>query len=434
MVTGSIARAMFWMMAPGYRSCSRPAKITAGAITLVLLCLILTGCGDLSAGRSPRTPAAPFTACPHQLQVVQRLPSSHKPSVAVPLNPTAAQLCVYADPNPKLSLPALPWTALLPQTQARTLSLLLDSRGGLGPSCDAGFPALIRLSYPHGRILSALAAGCDPEQLSTPTGTGTLSPTASLAVGALLDPPAVRGGGGRVRVLNYIGQALAAAARAAKRYLKAAFDFRVSPYELNEPAVPFGQVVWQTPLAGTEQYASFGPLVLTVATHRSPPCRADQLHGRYHNGGEAMNSQFGAIDLLDTSPQACSLNGRLTLTGIGATGRPETETVSEPIAPPLLLSPRTSLRTLARDPAAALIATFGFTGAQSDTPNLICDVRTTTPTAWSLTLSSGVTLHIANGAPGEGGPFSSCRGNLSFALTPASASWATDRAHEPGPV
>jgi hypothetical protein len=393
-----------------------PSVISA-AIAAMVVGSVLTACGATSRGHdSARATTAVFGACPGHVEQIRRAPTRQERAAVVPLNPTAGELCVYADPNQKLSLPALPLTALLPETQARTLSLLLDSRGGLGPSCDAGFPALIRLRYQDAHVLSLLATGCDPELLSTPTGDRALSATASLAVGGLLDPPALHGGGGRVRVGDYIGQALPTAGRAARRDLKAAFEFRVSPYELNEPTASFGHVVWQTPLAGSEQYASFGPLVLIVATHRVPPCRADQLEGRYQNGGEAMQSQFGAIDLLDTSPRACSLTGRLSLAGIGATGQPDTNTVSEPIAPPLVLSPRTTLRALARDPAAALIATFSFTRPLIDEANGNCNHRET-PTAWSLTLNSGVTVLLANGATGEGGPFSSCRGNLSFALS-----------------
>ena len=174
--------------------------------------------------------------------------------------------------------------------------------GGRGPSCDVGFPVLMQLGYRTGRVFSALAAGCDPELLSTQTGTEVLSPTASLAVGGLLDPP-LNAGGHVTRVFDDIGQPLATAAAAAQRNLKAAGEVHVTLHELADPKAPFGQVVWQTPLPGTEQDAGSGSIGLVVATHHAPPCRAGQILGRYANGGNGTGNHFGNIELLNTSPQ-----------------------------------------------------------------------------------------------------------------------------------
>jgi hypothetical protein len=389
-----------------------------GATPLTLLCVIVivTGCGTGSGARHSTRLIAGFRTCPRNVQEIRRTPASTPPGGAlVPRDPIAAELCIYTDEGPKGTvrpLPLLQWSALLSQARARTLTLMLDTRGGRGPSCDAGYQVLTRLRYRNARSISALAAGCDPELLSTPTGVNVLSPTASLAVGGLLNP--LLSDGGRVtRVSDYIGQPLAPAALAAQRVLRPAGDV-VSAYEINDARAPFGHVVWQIPLPGTKQDVGSGSMELIVATRRAPRCRATQLLGRYWDGGNATQDHFGNIALLDTSPEACTLEGRLTLHGVGADGRADTKTVSEPIGPALVLSPRTSTRMLEHQPATALIAAFGFAGG-ADGPQGPC--YDTFPRAWSIALSTNVTLRIANGGAGAGGPFYSCRGSLSFGLS-----------------
>jgi hypothetical protein len=399
----------------------RMMRALHSAIPLALVSLAVAGCGVTSHARdSARNATAAFSPCPH-MQATRRTPTNraHVPAI-VPMDPIAGKLCVYSMEGAKTSPAVLRWIARLSEARARTVALLVDTRGGRGPSCDVGFPVLVQLSYRTGRVFSGLAAGCDPELLSTQTATKVFSPTASLAVGGLLDRP-FNPGGHVTRVFDYIGQPLASAATAARRHLKAAGEVHVTLDELVDPGAPFEQVVWQTPLPGTEQDAASGSIGLVVATHHASRCRADQLLGRYANGGNGTGDHFGNIDLLNTSAQACSLKGRLTLRGIGADGRPDTNSVSEPVGPTLVLSPRTTLRMLEHDPAAALIVTFGFAGDARDDPqaaNGLCYDHETTPKAWALTLNTGATLRIPNGAPGEGGPFYSCHGSLFFGLSP----------------
>jgi hypothetical protein len=210
-------------------------KLTGSAIALALVCLALADCGVAASAHHSARAAATFDACPRHIQEIQRAPTSHKPVRAVvPLDPIAGGLCVYSADGAKGSPPVLQWSATLSEARARTLTLLLDSRGGRGPSCDAGYPVFMRLRYRGARVLSTLAAGCDPELLSAPTGVELLSPTASLAIAGLLDPP-LNHGGRTTRVFDYIGQRLATAALAAKRHLKAAGEAHVSPYERTVP-------------------------------------------------------------------------------------------------------------------------------------------------------------------------------------------------------
>lgn len=246
-----------------------------------------------------------------------------------------------------------------------------------------------------------------------------MSPTASLAVGGLLDPPL--NGDRATRVYDYIGKRLTTAVRAAEVHLAAAGVVDVGLGEFYDPRAPFGEVVWQLPLPGTDQDVGFGTADLIVATRRAPSCTASQLLGRYENGGNGTGNHFGNIDILDISNRPCTLAGRLELHGLGANGRTDTATVSERIEPALILSPETTLHTLATHPAAALIATFGFAGDARDDPrarNGLCYSHETIPEVWALTLKGRYTLRIDNGAPGEGGPYFSCYGNLTVAFSP----------------
>lgn len=396
-------------------------KVLRGAIALMFVCVTLTACGVASREHSPAgNVTAALSRCPLHVRALRRTHASHTHVRAVlPLAPIAAELCVYSTGAVEGSFGRLQWSALLASARARTLTLFLNS-GGRGPSCDGGFPVLMRLRYRSASVVSIVAAGCEPELLSTSAGTQALSPTGSLGVGGLLDPPLQRGGR-VIRVADYIGHRLAVAARAARRNLKPAGLAHVGLNELNDPNARFGRVVWQTPLPRTRQDATSGSIGLIVAVQHAPTCQADQLLGRFANGGNGTGDHFGNIELLDTSSRACSLGGRLTLHGVGADGRADTKTMSEPVGATLVLSPRATLRILQHAPATALIATFGFAGNARDdprAPNGICYDHETRPKMWSLTLRSGVTLRFANGAPGEGGPFYSCRGSLFFGLSP----------------
>lgn len=387
-------------------------------ILVTLACCVLAACGGQSHTRDRTRPAsAGFAPCPRSVNELGRVPARRGPiGPAIPSAPLAGDLCVYSTGLVQPSRPRLQWAAPLSQPRARTLALLLDSHGGRGPSCDVGYPVLIRLRYRTAGVLSALADGCDPELLRSPGGVRVMGPTASLAVGGLLTPEFNRGA--RLeRVLDYIGLRFAIASATAGRRLSASGTGTVLPYELNDSGVPFGQVIWQIPLPGTEQSVGAGSVSLVVATRPASPCRSGQLLGHYEDGGNATQNHFGSIELLDTSSRSCSLSGRLALQGLSGEGRPDTESASEPVGPTIVLSPRATARAFTRFPPRALVATIGFGGNAS-----MCHGRETVPRTWSLTLGTRARLRIANTAPlgvsGKGGPFYSCRGGLSFGLSP----------------
>jgi len=363
---------------------------------VALLVLSLAGCaaGCAAASGAPAVPApAAFAPCPRAVQAPGYY--SHPGSVraAVPRGPVAAQLCVYR--GAKAGPAQLAETAVLSASRARTVALLIDTRAGSGSSCDAGSPVLLRLRYPGGTTFSGLAAGCSPEVLATGGRLEVLAPEASLALGGLLPAPP---GGRTVRVPDYLGRRLA--------------QVRPTPlslYELTDPSVPFGQVVWQTPLPGTRQGAA-GGVQLVLGVHPAPPCRASQLAGRYTGTGAGAGSYIGGIALADSSAQPCTLTGRLTLTGLRASGEADTATASERLRPGLVLSPGAGPRLT----PPALIAVLGFAGPNDDATQT-CFHHETVPAAFSITLGTGGTVRVLNRAVATGGPFRTCHGGLSFA-------------------
>lgn len=351
------------------RTRRRRARYAFALATLVLIAVglysLIDRVGATSPGRDSRLAASSaFGSCPRQVHVIWRVNMAHGPQgTVVPPDPLAGQLCVYTSdrgaPTP------LRFSALLSRTGARALALLLDRRGGPGPSCDYGHPALLRLSYQSGRVISRLAQGCDPELVWTPGGRRALSPSGTLAVGGLIDPPLTRGG--RVsRVHDYLGRAVAVAGRDFRRDFKPPQGLSLD--ELSGSGAPFGRVVWQTPLPGSAQAGGSAGANVIVAVHPEPLCRANQLRGRYFNGQPVMAGlHLGSIELIDISPRPCSLRGRIALHGTARNGGADTETYVQPVGPALVLSPATTPPTLASDPASGLIATFSFTGS-SPTP------------------------------------------------------------------
>jgi hypothetical protein len=351
--------------------------------------------------------AAALGGCPRHLPAVSRGAPGRRIVIDVPRDPVAGELCVYWSPH----LPGLapyPWRAVLDRTQARTLALLLDSRG-TGSSCDGGSPTLARLQFRRS-VFVAQATGCSPELLTTSHGSEPLAPPAAIALAGLFTPPLHPAR--TTATPGYVGGQLWPSALAARQH-----GIQVVLAEASDPPVPFDQVLWQTPLPGTPQQTGVVELSLIVATRPEPTCRSDQLAGRYLAGGSATQLHFGGFAVFDGSPEPCSLRGTLAFHGIDPTGQPDTNAVTEQIGPPVQLSPRASAPKLVSNPAGSLVAEFGFVGPDTAvSPNC----RSVTPAAWSLELTGGAVLRVTNqptrlATSGSGVPFSSCDGSIGHA-------------------
>jgi hypothetical protein len=381
---------------------------------LAFAALCATACAAGTSVARPGSVAKPVALCPRSVTTTPRDARPHGVA-SVPADPIGGELCVYSEAK---SPPAMLEASMaLPASRARTVALLIDGRAP-GSSCDAGSPVLLRLSYAGGRMLSALASGCSPEVVSIAGRISALSAQGSLALGGLLTLPL--NGGPTIRTPDYIGQPVRSVVAAARHWLRGSIPPAVGLGELDDPGVTFGQVVWESPLPGSLQSAQAPQLSIVVGVHRAPRCTADQLLGRYANGGNGTGNHFGNVILLDASPRACTLSGRVRLHGVDRRGAADTGILSVRFSPALVLSPGATARDVLRGPTGALIATFWFGGNARDdvSGTTTCYSHETVPYAWTLDLGSGGTVRFANGAPGEGGPYDSCHGAISFA-TPA---------------
>jgi hypothetical protein len=391
---------------PEALSIERVATVCAVCAIGVLVALVaLTACGSTTvSGTAARRAAARGGApCPETVEDLQdRGPvPGLRPLLA--RDPLAGELCMYATAGKRRA--TLRARVILTAASARTLALLLDARGGSGPSCDVGQPVLVRLRYEGGRQRSDLAGGCDPERLLTRRGAAVLAPIASAAVGGLL--ALVPAQGRLVRTPELVGRPFAAAARAARGY------GGVTVGEVIDPSSVTGTVVWQVPLAGAERTRSDSGISVIVAVRRSARCRGSELRGHYVNGGLATQGHFGAVVLAAASPRPCSLAGPLRLGGLTAAGRLATGIVTIRLRRPVVLTPSAGAARFGLRGGGGLVATLGFAGETDGPPftsRAACAAREVHPARWELELPGGGRLEIANGRGGRG--FYSCGGNL----------------------
>ena len=322
-------------------------------------------------------------------------------------DPVAGELCVYWLPwSPQLGLH--PWRVALDAAQARTLATLLDSRDSAGAAC-AFDPVVVRLRY-GGSAVTATATCGIAGLLSVGDRVEHLSSPATDALAGLVQPPLHPE---TVRVIatpgGNVGRPLWQTALRMRRT-----GWIADLAEVSDPQIPFGQVIWQTPLAGTPLQADAAWFEFLVATRPEPPCDGDQLAGLSAGTQGATQMNFGGVSLLDTSSQPCSLSGRLVLRGIDARGRPVTNTLTQTIASPIELSPNATAHDVEINPNGRLIAGFSFVGPETTGVKPLPCGRSpkVTPAAWSITLTSGETVRFANRPTGPGGPYWSCGGGI----------------------
>lgn len=80
---------------------------------------------------------------------------------------------------------------------------------------------------------------------------------------------------------------------------------------------------------------------VTVAVPPAPPCRATQVSVTFLGGQGFTGNDSGFLVVRDTSPQWCSLTGPVEVWGQAVTGRVDTETLTEPVPVPIVMSPST---------------------------------------------------------------------------------------------
>jgi len=190
--------------------------------------------------------------------------------------------------------------------------------------------------------------------------------------------------------------------------------------EVLDEAVPSGTIIFQVPPAMSDFGLVPYSLGTIVAVHSVAGCLPGQLRLSYRAGGLATGSDFGVILVRDVTRASCRLAGRLQITGVSATGRSDTNTVTVAIPSPGVLAPKMEpVRDVAPVPLGVL--TWLLTAAYRDDPTSadgLCIGHYVIPVRWRVRLPDGSIMVMPN-ADKEGfarlsssGGLVTCRGNL----------------------
>lgn len=196
--------------------------------------------------------------------------------------------------------------------------------------------------------------------------------------------------------------------------------------EVVTDASPPDTVVRQSPLPG----AGGGELQLTVAAPPSPACTATQLAAIYVGGGLATGNDMGNVVVRDVSPSWCTLSGSSQVIGLNTGGAVVTNTVTDPISTPVVLSPTAPPPANAHSesqpplPPGDIEADLFFSADYRDgpQPNGLCDTLQVVPATWRVVLPGQIVVTTSNSDPSnvQGGftRFTTCQGRMNVPTPP----------------
>jgi hypothetical protein len=278
------------------------------------------------------------------------------------------------------------------------------------------FMQVIDFGYRHGRTVRAVVTftSC---QLAVVAAVGRFGLLTNPVQDGLFGYTLVTAHDRGPRVPDVIGLPAQRAASVARRQQ---FTLTVDA-EAVDPAAPAGTIIFQVPPPGVpDPGPSPYSLGTIVAVHSVPDCLASQLRLSYRSGGLGTGSDFGVILFRDVTASSCRLAGRLQITGVTATGRPATNTVTAAIAAPGVLAPYTPpVPDLAPVPPGVL-AWFLQAAYRDDatSPNGLCTAHYVIPARWRVRLPDGSVVTVPNADHGSPARLSSsgglvtCRGRL----------------------
>jgi hypothetical protein len=141
----------------------------------------------------------------------------------------------------------------------------------------------------------------------------------------------------------------------------------------------------------------------TISHPDAVPCTASQLSFSYVGGGRSGGSNFGGIDIADTSDNACSLTGVVTVTALDAsmvTIQAEAGWVNSITSPGIYLSAHGSIpKQVSSVPSRDYWAVLELGGDYRDDPtatNGLCAPQNeVTPAYWRIT-AAGASRDVAN--------------------------------------
>lgn len=372
----------------------------AFAVVAVLAVVLLGGCGgDEVRGR--------FSSCPPQVRAGagDARAARREGTLTIPA-PVAARVCVYEDANED-GHERLERTLVLRRFVASRLVARLrgvvSNRPSGGSDCVPD-PLVFRLRTTGADVVTVTAAGCE---LSRGSDVAVLTQGAGEQLSSLggdrIDPP-------YHSTPDVMGGRLDHAIRVQRRR-----HWKVhAEAEEMDSSVPFGTIVWQSPLPGALQDLDISEIAAVVAVRAAPPCRGDQLRGEYQeNSPTTGNGRNGAIGLRSISRQPCSLGGVVRVVGRNRHKRPVTDSFTFRARVPIVLS-----RTRRGVPSlnAGTSAFEGSTQGNVSLPHGVTCDHLVEPATWFLTFGDHQHVSLANRDPhsalNENAAFYSCRGNV----------------------
>jgi hypothetical protein len=190
--------------------------------------------------------------------------------------------------------------------------------------------------------------------------------------------------------------------------------------EVVDQAVPPGTIIFQVPPARSDFGLGPNSLGTIVAVHNVPVCLPSQLRLTYRAGGVGAGSDFGTILFRDVTAASCRLAGRLQITGVSASGRADTSTLTAVIPSPGVLAPNMQpVRDLAPVPLGILTWLLAADYRDDPTsPDALCIAHYVIPAGWRVRLADGSLVKVPNADRADIAPLSSsgglvtCRGRL----------------------
>jgi len=320
----------------------------------------------------------------------------------VPAGPSSVQIC---EPGGSRPLNGRNRPVILGRVGAGILAELLDRAPAAASACAAEPEAVLRFSYPDGSQsdVTMLSVGCAAPTVSAGGQTRALN----TVLASYLDTDTIAYGLPGDAVPDLTGLTTAEASTAA---LRAGYTFAVSD-RITDPQLPAGTVVLQDPPAGTGIIGN--EIDVLVSQQPTPTCLPGQLAVDYRGVADGAGEEFANFFIRDTSPNACTLLGPVSVVGVDAAGHPVTNLETYPVGSDVGLTANTAkVPDGASAPAGTVIGWFQLsTAAIHDFDNGCPQI--VTPAAWSVTIAGGTKL-----ATNKPDSLAACQGKLDTPIPP----------------
>jgi hypothetical protein len=147
--------------------------------------------------------------------------------------------------------------------------------------------------------------------------------------------------------------------------------------------------------------------------HVSPDCTPTDLAVQFDFGGRGAGNALGMLLVRDISRRPCTARGNVVVTGLDASGRTLTATLTYRLSPPVVLSANAPRLAPGRPlPLSALVLALDLTAEYRDDPSepdALCTRHAVVPTTWRVDVM-GTTYRASNTS--VDGQMPTCRGHI----------------------